>query len=211
MSIDARFQFLLLLATNTLGLLYLRRRMQCWYLVALWLWLMRSESLEMLNFFFTYIQLYLHCKCWKRRMVMIEIIFVLIVFVYTTTTYFACYYYCRIYRVRYEQHRMPDSRELYQQRLDDLEEQRRRATEHKAIVVSRISSNPRVSSTNCTTETSFSSGNNSVEILMKEWKSFQMRLVYEAIIFPRIETSSTSLTTTRLWSSLIFYSANEAH
>ena len=139
------------------------------------------------------------------------IIFVLIVFVYTTT-YFACYYYCRIYRVRHEQHRMPDSIELYQQRLDDLEEQRRRATEHKAIVVSRISSNPRVSSTNCTTETSFSSGNNSVEILTKEWKSCRMRLLYEAIIFPIIETSSsTSLTTRRLWSSLIFYSANEAH
>ena len=97
----------------------------------------------------------------------LAIIIVIFFFVYTTT-YFACYYYCRIYRDRHEQHRMPDSIELYQQRLDDLEEQRGRATEQEAIVVSGISSNPRVSSTNCTTEVSFSTGSSSVEILMKE-------------------------------------------
>ena len=53
------------------------------------------------------------------------IIYVILVFMFVfTTTYFACYY-CYCYRDRYRRHNgsWPDDIELYQQRLDALEQQ----------------------------------------------------------------------------------------
>lgn len=82
------------------------------------------------------------------------IIFVVFAFVYTTI-YFACHYYCCSDRDRYGQHRMPDSIERYQQRLDALEQQAQRG-ETEDVNVSRSSNasiNGARGSTNRTTDT----------------------------------------------------------
>ncbi|GFH56526.1 predicted protein [Chaetoceros tenuissimus] len=85
----------------------------------------------------------------------LAITFVVFAFVYTTI-YFACHYYCCSDRDRYGLHRMPDSIERYQQRLDALEQQAQRGETEDANVSrsSNASINGRArGSTNRTTDT----------------------------------------------------------
>lgn len=85
------------------------------------------------------------------------VIFVVFAFIYASI-YFACHYYCCSNRDRYGQHRMPDSIERYQERLDALEQQARgEETEDANVSLSTNASlNGERESSNYTTGTHFS-------------------------------------------------------